>query len=82
MLKIVLLDVLGEVVYLHGRQHGAQGEYGGAVAHRRLTVESALRVHQYDRDFFTVGEGGREDLGPHEDARGVALGAASPRKTT
>lgn len=82
MLQIVLLDVLGEVVYLHGRQHGAEGEDRGAVAHRGLAVEGALRVHEYDRDLLAVGHGGREYLRPHEDARGVALRAASPREAT
>lgn len=48
MLQVVLLDVLREVVDLHRGYHGGEREHRGVVAHRRLRVERALRVHQKD----------------------------------
>lgn len=48
MLQVVLLDVLGQVVDLHGREHRAEREHGRAVPHRALAVEGALRVQQDD----------------------------------
>lgn len=48
MLQVVLLDVLGQVVDLYGREHRAEREHGRAVPHRALAVEGALRVQQDD----------------------------------
>lgn len=39
--------VLGlKVLYLHGADHGAQGEHGGGIPERGLAVKCSLRVHQ------------------------------------
>ncbi len=50
VLQVVLLDVLRQVVHLDAARHRAQREDGGAVAHRALAVEGALRVQQQHRN--------------------------------
>ena len=80
VLQIIFLNVLREVVDLHRGQHRAEGEDGRAVSHRRLAVEGALGIHEDNGHLFTVRKRRREHLGPHEDTRGVALAATSPRE--
>lgn len=48
MLKVILLDVLWEVVHLHTAGHGTEGKNGCTISYSTLAIKCSLSIQKKD----------------------------------
>merc|ERR1719376_43111 len=80
VLKVILLDIVEEIVHQHRAGHEGEGKDGGTVSHGAVLVKRTLCVHQRHRHLPARRGFHQEDLIPHQYASCVSLHTAPPVK--